>query len=88
MFLYYREVHHGWCIPADMKRTKPLDQRAVVPMDQDMMRGIDEWRRQQPDLPNRAEAIRRMIDASLATIVQTPAASPTGSRRRRARNDE
>jgi len=26
-----------------------------------MVTEIDEWRRQQPDLPNRAEAIRRLI---------------------------
>jgi len=26
-----------------------------------MVEAIDEWRRQQPDLPPRAEAIRRMI---------------------------
>jgi hypothetical protein len=26
---------------------------------------IDAWRRAQPDLPNRAEAIRRLIDLAL-----------------------
>jgi len=26
---------------------------------------IDEWRRKQPDLPNRAEAIRRLVDQAL-----------------------
>jgi hypothetical protein len=26
---------------------------------------VDEWRRRQPDLPNRAKAIRRLIDAGL-----------------------
>ena len=28
---------------------------------------IDEWRRKQPDLPSRSEAIRRLIDAGLQT---------------------
>jgi len=26
---------------------------------------IDEWRRKQPDLPNRSEAIRRLVDLGL-----------------------
>ena len=26
---------------------------------------VDEWRRRQPDLPSRTEAIRRLIDAAL-----------------------
>ncbi len=27
---------------------------------------VDEWRRQQPDIPNRSEAIRRLVDRGLA----------------------
>jgi len=30
------------------------------------VRKIDDWRRQQPDLPNISEAIRRLVDAGLA----------------------
>jgi hypothetical protein len=30
------------------------------------MRLIDDWRRQQPDLPSRAEAIRRLVEKALA----------------------
>jgi hypothetical protein len=33
----------------------------------DLGAGIDEWRRHQPDLPNRAEAARRLIEAGLKT---------------------
>jgi hypothetical protein len=29
------------------------------------VRRIDDWRRQQPDLPNISEAIRRLVDAGL-----------------------
>jgi hypothetical protein len=29
------------------------------------IRGIDDWRRQQADLPNRTEAIRRLIESAL-----------------------
>jgi hypothetical protein len=30
-------------------------------MSSEMAREIDEWRRRQPDLPNRAEAVRRLL---------------------------
>jgi hypothetical protein len=30
-------------------------------------RAIDEWRRKQPDLPSRAEAIRRLVELGLAS---------------------
>jgi metal-responsive CopG/Arc/MetJ family transcriptional regulator len=26
---------------------------------------LDQWRRQQPDLPNRSEAIRRLVEAAI-----------------------
>jgi hypothetical protein len=29
------------------------------------LKKIDDWRRQQPDLPNISEAIRRLVDAGL-----------------------
>ena len=29
------------------------------------LRDIDDWRRKQPDLPSRAEAIRRLVDQAL-----------------------
>jgi hypothetical protein len=32
---------------------------------------VDEWRRRQPDLPNRAEAIRRMIAIALKAEQKT-----------------
>jgi hypothetical protein len=39
---------------------------------EDFLRRIDDWRRFQPDLPSRAEAIRRLIKAGLGTA-KTPA---------------
>lgn len=29
------------------------------------LKRIDDWRRQQPDIPNRSEAIRRLVDLAL-----------------------
>jgi hypothetical protein len=39
--------------------------RVHLMMSQSELLAIDEWRRQQPDLPSRAEAIRRLIQLGL-----------------------
>jgi metal-responsive CopG/Arc/MetJ family transcriptional regulator len=31
---------------------------------------VDQWRRRQPDLPNRSEAIRRLVEAGIAATKQ------------------
>jgi len=41
--------------------------RVHIMMSQSELLAIDEWRRQQPDLPSRAEAIRRLIQHGLTT---------------------
>jgi hypothetical protein len=45
---------------------EPLDQRVQLVISKGQIRAIDEWRRHQPDLPSRSEAIRRLIEAALA----------------------
>src|SRR6266576_2060707 len=40
---------------------------------------IDEWRRSQPDLPTRAEAARRLIEAGLGAIGTRGGPRPGGS---------
>ena len=42
---------------------------------EDFLRSIDDWRRQQPGLPSRAEAIRRLTEAGLG---KAPSSAPTG----------
>ena len=32
---------------------------------EEFLRAVDDWRRQQPDLPSRAEAIRRLVGVGL-----------------------
>jgi hypothetical protein len=44
-----------------------LSERFELRFSVDLLRQIDDWRRQQPDLPTRAEAIRRLIERSLVT---------------------
>jgi metal-responsive CopG/Arc/MetJ family transcriptional regulator len=41
------------------------DQRLFMRVDQDFLKKIDDWRREQSDLPSRSEAIRRLIEAAL-----------------------
>ena len=65
-----------------MKGTSPLDQRVPVPMNAELVKAIDEWRRHQPDLPNRAEAIRRLVQLGIAKT--EAAATPPPARRNRA----
>jgi hypothetical protein len=46
-------------------RSGPLNQRIPFATDLEQVRAIDEWRRKQPDLPSRSEAIRRLVDFAL-----------------------
>jgi hypothetical protein len=46
-----------------LKNDRPFQMR----VSDDWLRTIDDWRRQQPDLPSRAEAIRRLVDKALKT---------------------
>jgi metal-responsive CopG/Arc/MetJ family transcriptional regulator len=40
----------------------PVDTEAVtIRMDREMLRAIDEFRRQHPDLPSRPEVVRRVM---------------------------
>lgn len=42
-------------------KTRPYQMRVT----EEWLATIDEWRRKQPDLPSRAEAIRRLIEKAL-----------------------
>jgi metal-responsive CopG/Arc/MetJ family transcriptional regulator len=42
-----------------------------VRMDEDLLKRLDDWRRKQPDLPGRPEAIRRIVDQELAPEPKT-----------------
>jgi hypothetical protein len=39
--------------------------RFEMRVEEDFFTSIDEWRREQPDLPTRAEAVRRLVEQSL-----------------------
>jgi hypothetical protein len=41
---------------------------------------VDDWRRQQPDLPNRSEAIRRLIEAGLSVAGKSGPSGGSGGK--------
>lgn len=43
------------------EKTRPYQMRVT----EEWLAIIDDWRRQQPDLPSRAEAIRRLVEKAL-----------------------
>jgi len=45
--------------------------RIHLMMAQSELEAIDEWRRQQPDLPSRAEAMRRLIERGLSSQIRS-----------------
>ena len=47
--------------PLDMPANRPFQMRAS----DEFWQGVDDWRRLQPDMPNRAEAIRRLVAIGL-----------------------
>jgi hypothetical protein len=44
--------------PTDEPQTHQMQTRVTA----DFLRKLDEWRRQQPDLPSRTEALRRIVE--------------------------
>ena len=42
--------------------------RFEMRFDSDTLRRVEAWRREQPDLPSRAEAVRRLVNAGIATL--------------------
>jgi hypothetical protein len=50
------------------KKAKPSEEqteRFQMRASKEFMQSLDEWRRRQPDLPGRAEAIRRLTELAL-----------------------
>jgi len=44
------------------KLTEPPDQLLQIRVSRGFLRDLDEWRRKQPDLPTRSEAVRRIVN--------------------------
>ena len=46
--------------------TDPKTQTLQMRVSSDFLEKLDAWRREQDDLPNRAETIRRLVDIGIA----------------------
>jgi hypothetical protein len=47
------------------KRAPAAGEPVLVRLQPDMAKHLDNWRREQPDLPGRPEAIRRLVEIGL-----------------------
>ena len=56
---------------APMKKTEKTE-RLNLTATPDFVRKLDEWRRRQPDIPNRSEALRRAAEQTFDTDVEKP----------------
>jgi hypothetical protein len=50
-----------------MPRPLKFPTKLLIGFDDAAVRAIDDWRRQQEDLPNRSESVRRLVTAALTT---------------------
>ncbi len=57
---------------------RPEKPRFEMRLSPELAEGIDRWRHEQPDLPNRAEAARRLIEIALASIALNAPPPPEG----------
>lgn len=48
-----------------MARPQKFPQKALIGFTDEQIAAIDAWRREQADLPNRSEAIRRLVEAAI-----------------------
>jgi len=50
----------------------PKTERFEMRLDVEAIKRVDEWRRNQSDLPSRAEAIRRLVNQALSSADSKP----------------
>ncbi len=55
---------------------EPKDERLNLSMSRSLLKAIDDWRRQQEDIPTRTDAARRLIDLGLTVKPGTPSGKP------------
>ncbi len=62
----------------DVPTNKPFQMRTT----DEFWRGVDDWRRLQPDMPNRAEAVRRLVAIGLRADPPTQRLAPVATKGR------
>jgi hypothetical protein len=66
----------------NMKRGKTLGELIGVRCQPELVDAIDGWRRCQPDLPSRPEAIRLLVIATLQILDKDPGEAAKGTKRK------
>jgi hypothetical protein len=67
-FYVYQDLHGGQLVSIKKSRGRPPTgpgRQLMIRCHDDFLASIDEYRRKQPDLPSRAEAIRRLVRLAL-----------------------
>lgn len=54
----------GTAVPKKLDESSPTERVQIV-APASWLERLDEWRRRQPKIPNRSEAIRRLVDIAL-----------------------
>jgi hypothetical protein len=54
-------LYHLWEQPRPERQSERFNMKASP----EFLARLDEWRREQPDLPNRSEAIRRLVEIAM-----------------------
>ena len=74
---------HGMPAAATTRRMPParVSDRHQVIIPRDLMRRVDDWRRKQSDIPNKSEAIRRLLEKALEQPEATRKSAPKGTGR-------
>jgi len=49
----------------ELPRPQKYPQKVLIGFTEEQIAAIDEWRRTQNDLPNRSEAVRRLVERAL-----------------------
>lgn len=52
--------------------TQPMAHNLQIRVSDDFCREVDEWRRAQPDIPTRSEAVRRLVELGLKAAPKPP----------------
>jgi hypothetical protein len=64
--IYFLLIPNYQLLSLTSMQNEPRDTRIPVMMPRSLVERIDAWRREQEDLPSRAEAIRRLVERGLS----------------------
>jgi metal-responsive CopG/Arc/MetJ family transcriptional regulator len=51
--------------------TERFNERVQIALSSNLLEKVDDWRRRQPKIPTRSEALRRLVEVALAELDKT-----------------